>query len=311
MMSTNMDSDGDLRQIIIDAQLPALPQAAVQLLDLAGDPSNGPEELAVPIIADPGLAGQVLRFVNSSYFGFSQEIATIPRAISLVGIHTIKNFALWSAVFSLMPDPAIEMFDLKGLWQDSLRRALFAKRLAKLVGAADPEVVFSAALLQDVAIPLVVKARANMYRVLLEQRANTGRRLSDLEQALLGTNHAELGGLVARFWNLPNDFTMLIQGHLDIVFAAGEADKHPGPAAVALSALLPSGMDAEWREYDAFIKYYAQITADVKSELRQVLEDTDQAFIDFAPVLQISPSIRTLVESLDMAEEAAVESEPA
>ena len=41
----------------------------------------------------------MLRFVNSSYFGFAREISTVKLALALVGIRTIKNFALWSAVY--------------------------------------------------------------------------------------------------------------------------------------------------------------------------------------------------------------------
>src|SRR5436305_4741055 len=89
----------DLNRLLNAAQLPALPQSALRLLELSRDPDNGPIEFAGPIEADPGLAGQVLKFVNSSYFGFSNEISNVRMAITLVGIRTIKNFALWSAVF--------------------------------------------------------------------------------------------------------------------------------------------------------------------------------------------------------------------
>ena len=120
----------DLGRILQTAQLPALPQSAIKLLELSRDPENGPPEFAVPIEADPGLAGQILKFVNSSYFGFSREIGNVRMAITLVGIRTIKNFSLWSAVFSLLPNPKCGPFDLKALWQDSLRRALFSRRWA-------------------------------------------------------------------------------------------------------------------------------------------------------------------------------------
>src|SRR3972149_2308599 len=147
----------DLNKILTGAQLPALPQSAIRLLELSQDPHNGPAEFATPIESDPGLAGQVLRFVNSSYFGFSREISSVKLAITLVGIRTIKNFALWSAVFSLMPNPKCGPFDLKSLWQDSLRRALFARAMARLLGIKDGEEAFAAALLQDMAVPLLAK----------------------------------------------------------------------------------------------------------------------------------------------------------
>jgi HD-like signal output (HDOD) protein len=123
-----------LKELLNSAQLPALPQSAIRLLELSQNPDNGPAEFAVPIESDPGLTGQVLKFVNSSYFGFSREISSVKLAITLVGIRTIKNFSLWSAVFSLMPNPKCGPFDLKALWQDSLRRALFSRAFGKVLG---------------------------------------------------------------------------------------------------------------------------------------------------------------------------------
>ena len=73
-----------LEQLLTGSQLPALPQSAIRLLELSRDPDNGPAEFAVPIESDPGLTSQVLRFVNSSYFGFSREISSVKLAITLV-----------------------------------------------------------------------------------------------------------------------------------------------------------------------------------------------------------------------------------
>ena len=80
--STHLDA------IFETAQLPALPQSAIRILEVTKDPENGPAELATPIEGDPGLASQVLKFVNSSYFGFSREISSVKLAITLVGVRT-------------------------------------------------------------------------------------------------------------------------------------------------------------------------------------------------------------------------------
>ena len=148
MANTTVNPTVDLHEVLKGAQLAALPQSAIRLLDLSKDPDNGPAEFAVTIEADPGLTSQVLQFVNSSYFGFSREIATVKLAITLVGIRTIKNFALWSDVFSLMPNPKCGALDVKRLWQDSLSRALFSRALGKALGLKDAEEAFAAALLQ-------------------------------------------------------------------------------------------------------------------------------------------------------------------
>ena len=158
----------------------------------------------------------MLRFVNSSYFGFSRDISSVKLAITLVGVRTIKNFALWSAVFSLMPNPKCGPFDLKSLWQDSLRRGLFARAMSAILGLRESEDLFAAALLQDMAVPLLAKELPDDYRELIESRSGGTERLSVLEQAQFGWNHADAAALMARSWSLPDTFAELVSSHVDL-----------------------------------------------------------------------------------------------
>src|SRR5262245_34807560 len=242
------NSTPGLKELLGSAQLPALPQSAIRLLELSQNPDNGPAEFAVPIEADPGLTGQVLKFVNSSYFGFSREISSVKLAITLVGIRTIKNFALWSAVFSLMPNPKCGPFDLKSLWQDSLRRGLFARAFGKLKGMKDAEDLFAAALLQDMAVPLLAKELPTPYVGLLEGRNNGTVRLSSLEQAKYGWTHATAAGVMARSWSLPEEFARLIECHTQLDQLVSSGSKDIGGIAVALSSSLPAASDKVWSE---------------------------------------------------------------
>lgn len=295
-MSNENSSHGDLKRMLANAQLPALPQSAIRLLELSQDPANGPIEFAVPIEADPGLTGQVLKFVNSSYFGFSREISSIKLAITLVGIRTIKNFALWSAVFSLMPNPKCGPFVLKSLWQDSLRRALFSRAFAKLLGIKEPEEQFAAALLQDMAVPLLAKENSKSYVELLEARNNGHVRLSHLEKTAFGWTHSEAAGLMARQWNLPEAFADMIESHHDVEQHTANCKSHPGKAAVALSALLPSVADPEWCECSLFEKYYEKTSPSGGPTVLELLTQLDEQFVGFAPVLKVSNPSKSLVE---------------
>ena len=290
-----MSQNASLKDLLAGAQLPALPQSAIRLLELAQDPENGPAEFAVPIEADPVMTGQVLRFVNSSYFGFSREISNVKLAITLVGIRTIKNFALWSAVFSLMPNPKCGPFDLKSLWQDSLRRGLFARATGKNLGLKDSEDLFAAALLQDMAIPLLAKEMTDKYRVLIEGREGGSRRLSDLEKEAFDWNHAEAGGIIARGWSLPESFAELIESHSDIDLYISEPEKNPGKVAVGLSALLPATCDQSWPELDRFASLYQQAVKNGPG-LGEILAQVDKDFEEFAPVLKLATPSITLVE---------------
>ncbi len=295
----------DLDKILAGAQLPALPQSAIRLLELSQDPANGPEEFAVPIESDPGLTGQVLRFVNSSYFGFSQEVSSVKLAIALVGIRTIKNFALWSAVFSLMPNPRCGPFELKCLWQDSLRRALFARETARLLGVREPEEPFAAALLQDMAVPLLAKEVPDIYARLLQAREGGKIRLSYLEEKLFGWTHAEAAGIMARQWNLPDEFAVLVENHQAVQRWAAQAEAEPAKLAVALSALLPSTADPLWNEKQSFETCYVKVSPPGSPTALDTLTETDRQFAHFAPVLRLSAPSKSLAAAFHEAPGAA------
>ncbi len=287
-----------LKDLLAGAQLPALPQSAIRLLELSQDPENGPAEFAIPIEADPGLTGQVLRFVNSSYFGFAREISSIKLAITLVGIRTIKNFALWSAVFSLMPNPKCGPFDLKCLWQDSLRRGLFARAMGKILGLKDAEDLFAAALLQDMAVPLLAKELPEQYKKLIEARGNGHARLSDLEQAEFGWTHAEAAGVMARSWSLPEEFATYIEAHTKLDEWLPKAKTCPGQVSVSLSSLLPPLNDAEWVEREKFLESYAKAAPAGAPSAEELLTQIDAEFTDFAPVLKLTVPKKSLAEAL-------------
>ena len=284
----------NLKELLTGAQLPALPQSAIRLLELSQDPENGPPEFAVPIESDPGLTGQVLRFVNSSYFGFSREISSVKLAITLVGVRTIKNFALWSAVFSLMPNPKCGPFDLKSLWQDSLRRGLFGRAMGSILGLRESEDLFAAALLQDMAVPLLAKELPDDYLELLESRDGGTHRLSDLEQERFGWNHADAAAVMARSWSLPEEFADLISSHVDL--ESSVESKIAGKIAVSLSALLPAESDPHWRERELFDTAYHRLRPEGGLSAVDLMGQVDDGFAEFAPVLKLATPARSLVE---------------
>jgi len=296
MTPTTTAASYDLNRLIDGGQLPALPQSAIKILEISKNPNIGPNEFAVPIESDPGLASQVLKFVNSSYFGFSREIPSVKHAITLVGVRTIKNFTLWSAVFSLMPNPKCGAFDLKSLWQDSLRRALFGRALGKFVGVKDVEEAFAAGLLQDMALPLLVKEFPSEYSELLTARKEGHVRLSTLEQSKFGWTHAEVAASMARKWRLPDELIAPIEQHHQVDAFSQSFAAAPLEGVIALSSLLPAAIDASWFEWPQFEQLYNRIRTPQVPQPLELLAQVDREFVEFAPVLNMSTAAKALVE---------------
>lgn len=286
-------SHPSLIELLSTTQIPALPTSAIHLLELAQNPDNGPLQYAKPIEADVGLMGQVLRFVNSSYFGFQREITSVSQALQLVGVRTIKNFALWSAVFSLIPNPKVGNFELKGLWLDSLRRAVFARALARSLKLPNAEDLFAAALLQDMAIPILLKELPEPYAEMLTRRSQDGSRLSSLERETFGWDHAEAAAALCRNWKLPDEFASLIEHHPDLNSLMDQDKPQRDAACVALASLLPSCKDTQWDEKSLFWAGLDRLES-IHHLNWEFLGEVDRSLAEFAPILQLPIPDRTL-----------------
>ncbi|MDR0611507.1 MAG: HDOD domain-containing protein [Planctomycetaceae bacterium] len=291
----------ELSKILMVEQLPAMPHSALSVLQLDNDVAKvNINDLVRPIEADLGLAAQVLKFLNSSYFGFQSTISNVKQGIALVGIRIVKNFVLWKAVFSLIPKSKTGSFDVTMLWQDSLRRAMFSRFLLLELKKGDPEMAFAGALLQDMAIPLLLKKKTNDYSVLLEQLAQSPEtRLSKLENDAFGWNHADAGAVLGKNWKLPEPLIELIENHLKIEEQTGKFGQQPEQAIVSLSALLPSVVEPSWCDRADFNKYFNQILPEKAKLLTSIFDKVDREFEQYATIIQIAKPKKTLFNYLD------------
>ncbi len=293
-MVTNEEKYQELIKKIKGASLLALPQSAAKILELAKDPRNGPPEYAKPISADPGLTSQILKFVNSSFFGFRYKITTVQMALSLVCVRTIKNFVLWNAVFALLPEPKCGPFDLKALVQDALRRGSFAKALGAQFSQLDSEELFVAALLQDMAIPVLAQFWPDEYAAILLEHENTNTRISKLEEKKFGWNHATAGAILVKEWGFGEDLASQIASHAVRSQPAGSEKPSLGESIIQLSSLTPSTLDKEWKDADDFFALFAKIQSKGVPDPAAVFLAADEMFTDLLVVAQLGAPSNTI-----------------
>ena len=296
-MNTSPSLD-ELRKVLNVDQLPAMPHSALSVLQLDNDVTKvNISDLVRPIESDPGLAVQVLKFLNSSYFGFQSMITNIKQGIALVGIRIVKNFVLWKAVFSLIPKSKYVGFDVGVLWQDSLRRAMFARFMLLEMKKGDPEIAFAGALLQDMAIPLLIKQRPEAYGEVMNKSSQTPTtRLSSLEQTTFGWDHADAAGILGRSWKLPDPLVTIVENHLNIEEAVNNFEQHYEQSIVALSAFLPVAKYPEWDEKGAFLAHFNAIFPGKIQLLLAIFSKVDQEYEQYASILQLAKPKVSMME---------------
>ena len=291
-----MPNKEELIDYLKNSQLCALPQSAAQMIELSKNPDNGPQEYAKPISADMGLSTQVLRFVNSSFFGFRYKITSIPLALTLVSVRTIRNFVLWNGLFAILPNQHYGTFSLATLFQDALRRAVFARNIAKRYTEIDTEEAFTCSLIQDIAIPLLAQKWGNKYAEMFKQTNSGYVRLSTLEREVMGWNHADAGVILAEGWNLGEVIGDAISKHIEDVSTHNPICEPTLSGITALSALLPKVSDWEWFEVMQFVDAFRSMFGHKLVDIFEIFDITDTVGNQLAELINLGKIPKSLTE---------------
>jgi putative nucleotidyltransferase with HDIG domain len=197
------DIDRKIERFI--STMPSLPTTVSKVMEICNNSKTSPADLNMVIALDPVLMARVLKLINSVYYGTSQQVTSLVRAIIMLGLNTVKNLALSTAVLgNLSSGKDTAALDMDGFWRHSLSVGVAAKLLAKKrnVDQKQLEEYFTAGLLHDIGkIPLnAVLAKDYMRSV---SRADAGRTsLSRIERQDFGIDHCGAGKMIAESWKL-------------------------------------------------------------------------------------------------------------
>lgn len=182
--------------------LPSLPTIAVEVLELAQRSDADITEIAKIISKDPALSSKILRTVNSSFYGRSQNVSTISHALVILGLQSVKTLVLGFSLVTNLTKNKAKGFKHIDYWRRSIYAATASRSIAAKVGLVQQEEAFLAALLMDIGMLVLDQLLAEQYGE-LNAKTQSHAELADLEQAALGMTHAEVAGLLTQQWKLP------------------------------------------------------------------------------------------------------------
>ena len=199
--------DADLEKTLNEyiKKMPSLPTSVAKVLEICNNPQTSPADLNHVISLDPVLVGRVLKLINSAYYGLGQPVTSLARAIIMLGINTVKNLALTTAIVgNLSTKNKSSGLEMEGFWRHSLSVGVSAKLLAKKRGIDIKmrEEYFTAGLLHDIGkIPLnAVQAKEYMLTVGVADRKRIS--LFQAEDQTMGVNHCATGAMICKAWKL-------------------------------------------------------------------------------------------------------------
>lgn len=180
-------------------EVPAMPNVIKHALDIMKDPDSGTKELAKIVSYDQSLSTKVLTLVNSAYYGFPQQVTSIARAIALIGMSQTKNIIITVAMKPMLTSQCD-----KELWKHSIKAAVGCEHLAKYFKVMDSDEAFVIGFLHDLGKIVLGLKDPNMYQRAKELAiSNPNSSIIEIERTLFGSDHCQMGSLLAKQWQLP------------------------------------------------------------------------------------------------------------
>jgi HD-like signal output (HDOD) protein len=189
--------------------LPPMPVVSRKLVAAMQQDSCSTAEISKILSSDQALASQVLKLVNSSFYGLSGKVSTVSHAVVILGFSAVRSMAVGLGVAKAIQAASGEN-DQKTFWQHSIATGAAARILAEETGHPEPEEAFVAGLLHDLGA-LVMGLVIDPARY--AEATRDAKDLVAAEDAAFGINHAKAGQHLLRHWRLPETLCHCVRFH--------------------------------------------------------------------------------------------------
>jgi len=196
-------------------RMPSLSTTVCKVMEICSRTDASPNELNKVISLDPVLTGQVLKLINSAYYSLVNKVTSVTRAITMLGMNTVKNMAISTAIIKTVGGvKKSKVLPAKKFWAHSLGAGGSAKLLGEAIGlpVMEREELFLGGLLHDLGkVPF-----GDEYIDVLNIAKNEQLPLRDVELDILGIDHQEVGLMIAEKWKLNEVITSCIGTHHEV-----------------------------------------------------------------------------------------------
>lgn len=195
--------------------LATLPEVTIRIIELVEDPKSTAHELHEVIKNDPALSVKVLKVVNSAFYGLPGQVASVDRAIILLGLSAVKNLAIAASIARLFKGKRIsEHFSAQDLWRHSVAVAVGARNLAKCSPhPAMPDEIFVAGLIHDIGLLVERQAFPDKFSEVIKRCGEQETGFLDCEREVIGADHQAFGVGLTTNWKFPRHLRAAVGFH--------------------------------------------------------------------------------------------------
>ncbi len=260
--------------------LVSLPDVCIRVNQMVDKPDSTAAAFGEIISQDPGLTARLLRIANSAFYGFSHEIDTVSRAVTMIGIGKLRDLVLATSTVDVFDKIPNDLLTMENFWRHSLYCALTSRSLAMQIQLPHGESLFIAGLLHDIGQLVMFHEMPDEARkaLLLSMEGGDGLEIHEAEHEIMGFDHTDVGLELARQWNLPKSLQEVIKYHHN----PSAADKFQTEVAIvhlanSLACLLELDSDDE-NVAPATDSLAWEVTGITKPQVATALEESRQQF---------------------------------
>jgi len=286
--------DMQVKQTQIDSQvaenilksihIPPCPEIVMALMEEIRQPEVDFAKLVKLISGDVSLAASMLKTANSPFFALRKKVNSVQQAVSVLGLKNLMQIVTGSALQKELGGGKMAM---ERFWDRSNFTAVAASHLASKLHGVSREDAYTLGLFHDCGIPILMQKFPN-YKEKLAAANQSAELVIAIEDQHYATNHAIVGGMLARNWYLPEQISQAIRVHHDhTIFTHPDDRTTPTVCALVAVTLVAEhiaatsmGMsdDAEWFVIGPLAQDYlglnpedmAEITEDALAELEEI-----------------------------------------
>jgi putative nucleotidyltransferase with HDIG domain len=267
-------------------ELPAMSVALNKILKVAGNDRSSASDMAEVISRDPSLTANILKIANSAYFGLSQKVPTVSRAIVVLGFDAVKSIALSASVIEAFDKGSARgHFDRSRFWAHSLACAYLSKKIAGMTHRAELETAFACGLLHDVGKIALDTYFPESYRRVLAKLTDGTATSVEAEDEMLGFTHAEVGMWIAQRWKFPKSIVFSIANHHGMIADDVRYKALTAMVRLANHLCLQEGVCLEdqalGEPFEEEMVDGLKLKADDLAQLREILTTRKNSFMSF------------------------------
>ena len=228
-----------------DIKLPEVPTLIFKLNDTIADPFSSSDDIARVISKSPGLAAQLLRIVNSAFYGFPSRIDSISRAVTVIGSKELSALAAGIATMEIFKDIPKNVFDTQAFTHHSLTCGVLARILAG-GNIRNTEQLFVSGLLHDIGRMIMFRYFPRQVGTMLAAAADGEACLYDVEKRVMGFRHTDIAADLFEKWKFPVALSQNVVFHHRPTSAQDPARAAVIHLADIIAHALGEGKSGEW-----------------------------------------------------------------